>query len=341
MFVHCGPTPRRNIQSALFRYFDELFPGMVHSAVVHMNIKEIKLEETIDKTRELCERLDLLVLKRESMRRSRGSLLNRLSLPFGGAPKDDPDTLEVTEKIPRKICMRSKGAQASDAQDEAAGFVAGTTLLYKTVLAVPYYEQRLKELNDLMAEKQKALLTLSADIEATPSKKFLTKHYSSSGAVIFTTKTGATVAMQALLSNNQGHMEVVAAPDPRDIVWTNCTFDVEEAKKRRTVVTLAVKAVGAFLFIPALVFCNLFGNIDKLSKFPGLSFLSALEPGSFFYDFITGQVCVSLFFDFWQPQVLFQNTVFNSVTLSAGPAVTSVDSDRMAPRNIHDTCVES
>jgi hypothetical protein len=115
---------------------------------------------------------------------------------------------------------------------------------------------------------------------------------SSSGYVTFATKAVRGYAVQVLLSNNENSVEVFPATDPRAIIWENCTLNLTESSHRHTIVSVAVTAFALLVFIPLLVFCNVFGDIERLSKIiPGLD---SLEPGSFAYDFITGQLPVLL-----------------------------------------------
>lgn len=53
--------------------------------------------------------------------------------------------------------------------------------------------------------------------------------------------------------------------------------------------SVVVKFFAIFLLIPLLVFCNIFGDLERLSNFPGLSFLSLIPPESLLYVFITTQ----------------------------------------------------
>jgi len=168
-------------EAALHRYFDGIFPGQVQGTVVHMNIKDSGLEKTIATADKTCTHLDSLILARDALRKSGGGLLNKLPNPFGDNHNIDLTSIELEETIPR-VATKS-AARASEVQDEADGLVLRSTLMFKTVFAVPYCNRRLEELNALVAEKQKHLLTLSAEIEADPAKKFVTNLYSSSGVV--------------------------------------------------------------------------------------------------------------------------------------------------------------
>jgi hypothetical protein len=186
---------------------------------------------------------------------------------------------------------------------------------WKTVVAVPYLEEELKKANAEISALQKSIFERNERIEAEASQKLEEneiswveslsgdKHgdktnddegeiKSSSGYVTFTTKSIRGSAVQVLLSNQETPIEVFAATDPRAILWANCTLNLTESRYRHSFVTVVVWVCAIFVFIPLLVFCNVFGDIEQLSKIiPGLE---SLEPGSFAYDFITGQLPILL-----------------------------------------------
>jgi hypothetical protein len=185
---------------------------------------------------------------------------------------------------------------------------------WKTVVAVPYLEEELKKANAEISALQKSIFERNERIEAKASQKLEENEISwveslsgdehgdktndegefksSSGYVTFTTKSIRGSAVQVLLSNQETPIEVFAATDPRAILWANCTLNLTESRYRHSFVTVVVWVCAIFVFIPLLVFCNVFGDIEQLSKIiPGLE---SLEPGSFAYDFITGQLPILL-----------------------------------------------
>jgi len=273
------PTHLRS-ETALFKYFEELFPGQVLSTVVHLNLNDTKLEKSIAAAKNTRARLSSALAVREYMR-------NEFAAKGG---KDSQSVIGPTETILSPIWCQGSAERAADARDtrDGSAIVIDSTVVHKTVVACPYYERRLEEANMFIAETQ-AALKLEAEAEESVSKQSSTR-YSSSGVVAFKSKTTATVATQVLLCNKDSTLRVFPAPDPRDIVWENSTVNIDAAKRRADFVSFIIKLVGVFVFIPILVFCNAFGDIDELAKVPGLGGLGDLKPDSSLREFITGQV---------------------------------------------------
>jgi len=151
---------------------------------------------------------------------------------------------------------------------------------YQEVYAIPYYKTEL----DLINYKVKKL---QSDIKMNQNKNNL----SSTGFVTFKTRQSASDAVLILLDNDlKSKMIIYDATDPKNIIWDNISDPISDYKTRHSIISVVVRFFALFLFIPLLVFCNIFGNIDKLSQIPGLEGLKSLKEGSFLYDFITTQV---------------------------------------------------
>jgi len=213
----------------------------------------------------------------------------------------------------KSVVDDDKGYENQPELSNAREVVVNENVCWKTIFAVPYLEEDLRKVNVEIAALQKIILEHSENVESKalrqleqsekPSTESLigddktmtdlnSEVKSSSGYVTFATKAVRGYAVQVLLSNNENSVEVFPATDPRAIIWANCTLNLTESSHRHTIVSVAVTAFALLVFIPLLVFCNVFGDIERLSKIiPGLD---SLEPGSFAYDFITGQLPVLL-----------------------------------------------
>jgi hypothetical protein len=269
-------------ETALFKYFEQLFPGQVVSVVVHLNLGNTPLEGAIAGAEDTCARLGQALAVRDFMR---GTVADGK----GAKVAADPGPSETILTAPP--FLRGSAERAADARDERDGdaVVTSRSALHKVVVACPYYERRLEEANTVIASTV-AQLKVEAEDEESVSKQGGSARYSSSGVVVFKTMATATVATQVLLCNKGHTPRVFRAPDPRDLVWTNATVNIDDGKRRSDFVSFVIKIVGVFVFIPVLVLCNAFGDIDRLTTLPGLGGLSNVKPGSVEYDFITGQV---------------------------------------------------
>jgi hypothetical protein len=108
--------------------------------------------------------------------------------------------LEVHETV--------RGGPSSDDDGLSDGLVVRSTPLFKTVLAVPYYERKLFKLNNQVAEMQKEIHTLSAEVETNPAKKFVSDLYSTSGLVTFKSKRAANTAIQVVTGLRLGNLRL-------------------------------------------------------------------------------------------------------------------------------------
>lgn len=143
----------------------------------------------------------------------------------------------------------------------------------KTVRTIPFYRREL-------TSKQGEYNRESTAMVENPS-------YAHTAFVTFRSQKSVAILTSCNVGN---HMNLIctSAPDPRNVLWANICISTGRIDTKVTLTNIVVFAVAIFVFIPLLVFCNIFGNIEELSKvIPGLDTLS---PTSFAYTFITTQV---------------------------------------------------
>jgi hypothetical protein len=151
----------------------------------------------------------------------------------------------------------------------------------KTVKAMPYLRNILNVQNEKAVELKEEILS-----DSWPESKM-----ANSGFVTFEKSTQAAAdAPQVLLSNDVADIALKTALDPRDVIWKNVTMDDSAIQRRTFFASIFIKIISVFVFIPLLVLCNSFGDIEKMSKLPGLGFLSSLDPDSTLYVFIKTQL---------------------------------------------------
>ena len=150
----------------------------------------------------------------------------------------------------------------------------------KTVKAIPYWRRLLSAQNKEAVAIRERIMG-SDKVKMTSNSAFVT--FESNRQI-------ATDASQVLLSNDVAELQLSPALDPRDVLWENACMKVSDINTRISFTSFAIKIFAVFIFIPLLVFCNVFGDLESLSKVPGLQFLRLIPPSSFAYIFITTQV---------------------------------------------------
>jgi hypothetical protein len=146
---------------------------------------------------------------------------------------------------------------------------------------MPYLRNILNVQNEKAVELKEEILS-----DSWPESKM-----ANSGFVTFEKSTQAAAdAPQVLLSNDVADIALKTALDPRDVIWKNVTMDDSAIQRRTFFASIFIKIISVFVFIPLLVLCNSFGDIEKMSKLPGLGFLSSLDPDSTLYVFIKTQL---------------------------------------------------
>ena len=288
---------------ALAKYFDDL-KLEVHSASVNVLLSN-ELQKSMQTAEWTRERL-------EAALQHRSLLCKRSQEAADGRAHGDLSTTKSSTRCCRLLQTEDKSATSTRSlelepkmtihsccpghqpceNDSTIDSRCCTT----TYLAVPYFARALDAQNIRFLAAQDAVLVAKAELE-DKARADLSARWrngeeimSSSGYVTFTSKRSRSDAMQVCLSHERCRAEVFEAPDPRSVIFENSTINEGDMRLRAFVVSIVIKVFALFIFIPLLVFCNVFGDLERLSKVPGLSFVGDLEPGSFAYDFITGQV---------------------------------------------------
>ena len=315
---------------ALFAYFENLFPGEVHSAVVHQDVSE--LQSVLDKRQRVVDKLEEAYARR-TLRRRRAvckgpAKRNADDAPFSPLSSDPLAAGDLAEP-----------------DEECVGFAAegGSGMppcYWESFDSVSHYQRVLAELNEKVAVLQQQFYARDLEMEQSLSKrirsqlretfdvnsglpegsslrqvvaedlhtfadgavlavaalakgvKILTvgESKSSTGFVTFKSRTAAANATTGILTSKSFCLEASGAPDPRDMIWANSVAPATETRTRRWLASAAVFFFGLLWFIPLIGFFNSLGNVAELSQIQGLSWLQDLSPDSIVSVFITTQL---------------------------------------------------
>jgi len=104
------------------------------------------------------------------------------------------------------------------------------------------------------------------------SKQSLTSKFSTTGFVTFNNVSSALLCAQARHDLNQNTMEVVYAPDAKDVMWQNLTLKHPWRVIHKIGIIAALVLLFLFWTIP-VAFIGAFTNLESLSRIPALKFL--------------------------------------------------------------------
>lgn len=106
-------------------------------------------------------------------------------------------------------------------------------------------------------------------LEATRTLELLTfgAYYntSSTAFVTLSSRVAKSISHQMLLSHEHFTMEVLSAPNPKDIIWDNVSIPKAQVVARRTIAG-ATLVCGAVFWSAVVAFINASSNLDSISK---------------------------------------------------------------------------
>ena len=300
--VHVKGLPRSlRDSSKLFEYFDTLFPGEVHSAVVHIEVGPLR--RVLDRRSACLETLEDALAMHPRSGHAADVLVERCRLDLNALNSD-------VKTIQDRILLRSKDTSAAvaertirsrlspkrrDAYRDEEALLAENNNINQEVSATEdeegqgafdfRYGNVAAQLavsggehfaGNISAIADGAAIGLNA-VEKGLRLVTVGKDGSNSGFVTFLSKRAAVDATQVLLSDRAIGLEASPALDPRALIWENAAATRSEGWTRRAISTSALVTFGLLWFIPFLSALQGVGNIDELSQMNGLHFMAKLK----------------------------------------------------------------
>ncbi|XP_039167491.1 CSC1-like protein ERD4 isoform X2 [Eucalyptus grandis] len=128
-------------------------------------------------------------------------------------------------------------------------------LIGEKVDSIEYYSEKISELTPKLEAEQKATLRDKQQAAAL---------------VFFTSRVTAASAAQSLHATMLDTWNVMDAPEPRQVIWTNLTIKLFERQTRQYIIYIIVALTIFFYMIP-ITFVSAFTTLENLKKY--LSFL--------------------------------------------------------------------
>jgi hypothetical protein len=116
--------------------------------------------------------------------------------------------------------------------------------------SINFYNEKIKDLSLKLETKQKITLT-----EKQVAAAF----------IIFNSRPAAAAAAQVVHSQTADSWTVMAAPEPRQVVWKNIAIPFYQRMIRQNVVYIIVFLIVVFYMIP-ITLISAFTTLDKLRK---------------------------------------------------------------------------
>lgn len=249
IFVENVPPEHRS-STAVFRYFDKLFPGNVASA--HLFLKHTELNKLVKERQDVIVKLEAVVAKK-THKPAKGEPKLKVGAKLGcvgGARVDAvPHLTELLAKLNAKI------------DQEHAGLLDFIAQLNET------------EMTSLAASPSGPKLSLKRGGRVVPGSALNVaempdrwRALASSAAIVqFRTLAAKQAALQTELSGRSEFFDPFPAPDPTDVIWNNVTASLTALRLKRFIAN-AVWTVGILFWAIPVGFVQAVANLESLSE---------------------------------------------------------------------------
>ena len=276
------PKPLQN-DISLKAFFEELFPGDVHSAVVAQNLK--RCEKTVQDRAVLVNNLENIIAKYEATDKDETPLigLNKNGKPvslFGG------EKVSAFAYYKKEIQTSNRVLQAQ--QKEAHSF---QTIAEESIKKSSFTSRLSKSANKIISGKkdpkiddEEANAEVYIEYENEDDDDTDLPFMSTNGFVTFNSvRSHAASYQMPILIEEYPDIKVTPASAPSDYLWSNITFSRKVGDKG-SIITSIILWTGVLFWAVIIAFIGAVSNLENLSSV--LPFISSLDTVT--YSIIAG-----------------------------------------------------
>lgn len=301
---------------ALQNYFDDMFPGHIHSSCIVLNVPDLvelyDRREKVVRRLEKCQAILEVLQKRPCHKVGTHMYMNVLGRRVG-LLEDDPrlpprgekvDSIQyytkyltiLNENVAKLQREKMKLASAGESSRRASEWISHSLGLLGTPSNVFSNEGdglMISSSGSMNLSSGLFLIVRKLGVDffmgglATLHRPFdvvvetmVGRTLTSTGFITFTDLASVTCAVRAPLTHEAGVLSVQMAPDSRDVEWNNAHIDKAWSNGRQWTADLFL-AIGAVLWSVPVAAVQALANLDSLSTIPGLSWVTHATTSEF------------------------------------------------------------